>query len=75
MLVRNAGQTAAADQFLRSITSVQGEIQNADSALNSVVTTLQRADEPGCRGRERNTQQLRSRFTSRLRCRAFSSNW
>jgi flagellar hook-associated protein 3 FlgL len=50
MLVRNAGQTAAADQFLRSITSVQGEIQNADSALNSVVTTLQRAISLGVEG-------------------------
>lgn len=50
MLVRNAGQTAAADQFLRSIDSVQGEMQNADSTLNSVVTTLQRAITLGVEG-------------------------
>jgi flagellar hook-associated protein 3 FlgL len=50
MLVRNAGQTAAADQFLRSIGSVQGEMQNADSALNSVITILQRAISLGVEG-------------------------
>jgi flagellar hook-associated protein 3 FlgL len=50
MLVRNAGQTAAADQFLRSINSVQGEMQNADSAMNSVVTALQRAISLGVEG-------------------------
>ena len=50
MLERNAGQTAAADQFLRSINSVQGEMQNADSTLNSVVTTLQRAITLGVQG-------------------------
>jgi len=50
MLVRNAGQTAAADQYLRSIASVQGEMQNADSALSSVVTALQRALTLGTEG-------------------------
>jgi len=50
MLVRNAGQTAEADQFLRSITSVQAELQNADSTLNSVVTALQRAITLGVEG-------------------------
>lgn len=50
ILVRNAGQTAAADQFLRSIDSLQGEMQNADSALSSVVTTLQRAITLGVQG-------------------------
>lgn len=49
-LVRNAGQTATADQFLRSITSVQGEFQDADSALSSVVTVLQRAITLGVEG-------------------------
>jgi flagellar hook-associated protein 3 FlgL len=49
-LVRNAGQTATADQFLRSITSVQGEFQDADSALSSVVTILQRAITLGVEG-------------------------
>lgn len=50
MLVRNAGQTAEADQFSRSAASVSGEMQNADSALNSVVTVLQRAISLGVEG-------------------------
>jgi len=49
-LVRNAGQTATADQFLRSITSVTGLLQTADSTLNSVVTALQRAISLGVQG-------------------------
>ena len=49
-LVRNAGRTAEDDQFLRSVSSVTGEMQNADSALNSVVTTLQRAISLGVEG-------------------------
>jgi flagellar hook-associated protein 3 FlgL len=49
-LVRNAGQTSEADQFLRSVDSVTGEMQNADSALNSVVTVLQRAITLGVEG-------------------------
>src|ERR1700758_2738688 len=50
MLVRNAGQTAAADQYLRSVSSVQGELQNADSTLSSVVTALQRVISLGVEG-------------------------
>jgi len=50
MLVRNAGQTAEADQFLRSVSSITGEMQNADSALNSVVSALQRAISLGVEG-------------------------
>src|SRR5271165_4366140 len=42
-LVQNAAQTSAADQFLRSIGSVQGEVANADSTLSSITTALQRA--------------------------------
>jgi flagellar hook-associated protein 3 FlgL len=42
-LVQNAAQTSAADQFLRSIGSVQGEVASADSTLSSVTTALQRA--------------------------------
>jgi len=49
-LVQNAAQTAAADQFLRSIGSVQGEMQTADSTLNSVTTELQRAITLGVEG-------------------------
>jgi len=49
-LVLNADQTAAADQYLRSIGSIQGEMQNADSALNSVITALQRAISLGTEG-------------------------
>lgn len=50
MLVQNADQTSQADQFLRSIGSVSAEMQNADSALNSVVTILQRAISLGTEG-------------------------
>jgi len=50
MLVRNASQTAEADQFLRSASGIAGEMQNADSALNSVVTILQRAISLGVEG-------------------------
>jgi flagellar hook-associated protein 3 FlgL len=49
-LVRNAAQTAAADQYLRSIGSVQGEMQTADATLSSVTTTLQRAISLGVEG-------------------------
>jgi flagellar hook-associated protein 3 FlgL len=49
-LVQNAGQTAEADQFLRSTGSISSELQSADSALSSVVTTLQRAISLGVEG-------------------------
>lgn len=49
-LVQNANQTAEADQYLRSIGSIQGEMQNADSTLSSVVTVLQRAISLGTEG-------------------------
>lgn len=50
VLLQNADQTSEADQFLRSAGSIQGEMQNADSALNSVVTALQRAISLGVEG-------------------------
>jgi flagellar hook-associated protein 3 FlgL len=50
MLVQNADQTAQADQYLRSISSVQAELQNADSTLSSVTTVLQRALSLGTEG-------------------------
>jgi flagellar hook-associated protein 3 FlgL len=50
LLVTNANQTADADQYLRSLGSIQGEMQNADSALSSVVTLLQRAISLGTEG-------------------------
>lgn len=50
MLVQNADQTAEADQFLRSASGIAAEMQNADSALSSVVTTLQRAISLGVEG-------------------------
>ena len=49
-LVRNADQTSQADQFLRSVGSIQGEMQSADSTLNSVITALQRAISLGTEG-------------------------
>lgn len=49
-LIQNADQTSQADQFQRSIGGIQGEMQNADSALNSVVTALQQAISLGVEG-------------------------
>jgi flagellar hook-associated protein 3 FlgL len=50
VLVQNADQTSQADQFQRSIGSIQGEIQSADSTLNSVVESLQQAISLGTEG-------------------------
>lgn len=50
MLVRNAAKTAETDQFLRSASGLSGEMQNADSALSSVITILQRAISLGIEG-------------------------
>ena len=49
-LVQNADQSAQADQFQHSLSSVQGNLQNADSTLSSVVTILQRAISLGVEG-------------------------
>lgn len=49
-LVSNAEQSAQADSFLRSITSINGQLQTADSTLSSVVTALQRAISLGVQG-------------------------
>ena len=49
-LVLNRDQSGQADTFLRSITSVNGQLQTADSTLSSVVTALQRAISLGVQG-------------------------
>jgi flagellar hook-associated protein 3 FlgL len=49
-LVRNADQASQDDQFQRSIGSIQGEMQDADSALNSVTAALQQAISLGTEG-------------------------
>jgi len=49
-LVQNADQSSQADEFRRSIGSIQGEMQNADSTLNSVITSLQQAISLGVEG-------------------------
>ena len=62
------GPEREADQFLRSISSVQAELQNADSALNSVVTALQRAISLGVEGANgtlNSSDRQRSRSKSR----------
>ena len=43
VLVGNHARADQTDHYLRSITSIQGELRTADATLNSVVTTLQRA--------------------------------
>ncbi|MFZ1008605.1 MAG: hypothetical protein WAN65_17320 [Candidatus Sulfotelmatobacter sp.] len=50
VLVQNADQTSTDDQFQRSNGSIQGEMQNADSTLNSVITSLQQAINLGVEG-------------------------
>jgi flagellar hook-associated protein 3 FlgL len=50
VLVQNADQSSQADEFQRSIGSIQGEMQNADSTLNSVITSLQQAISLGVEG-------------------------
>lgn len=45
-----ANQSSRCDQFQRSISSVSSELQTADSALNSTVTSLQRALTLGVEG-------------------------
>jgi flagellar hook-associated protein 3 FlgL len=50
ILVQNADQTSKDDQFQRSNGSVQSEIQNADSTLSSVITSLQQAISLGVEG-------------------------
>jgi flagellar hook-associated protein 3 FlgL len=50
VLVQNAGQTLQVDQYQRSIGSVQGEMQDANSALTSVTTALQQAITLGTEG-------------------------
>ncbi|MGB7602624.1 MAG: hypothetical protein WBM24_20145 [Candidatus Sulfotelmatobacter sp.] len=50
LLVQNANASSQADQFERSIGSIQGEVQNADSALDAVTTALQQAISLGVEG-------------------------
>jgi flagellar hook-associated protein 3 FlgL len=50
VLVGNHARTAQTDQFLRSIGSLQAQLQSTDSALSSVVTALQRAISLGVQG-------------------------
>lgn len=50
VLVGNHSHAEQADQFLRSISGIQAELQTADSTLNSVVLALQRAISLGVQG-------------------------
>ncbi len=49
-MVANQDQASQADSFLRSISSVNGLLQTADSTLSSVVTALDRAISLGVQG-------------------------
>jgi flagellar hook-associated protein 3 FlgL len=49
-LVQNLSEASSVDQFTRSISSIQGSLQTADSALNSVVTSLNQAISLGTEG-------------------------
>jgi len=50
MQVQTSNQIVVGDRFLRSISSVAGELQTADSALSSCVIALQRAITLGVEG-------------------------
>jgi flagellar hook-associated protein 3 FlgL len=50
VLIQNANQISQADEFQRSIGSIQGQVQEADSALNAVTTALHRAISLGVEG-------------------------
>ncbi len=50
VLVGNHARSEQSDQFLRSIASVQAQLQSTDSALSSAITALQRAIALGVQG-------------------------
>lgn len=50
MLVQNHAQSSSDDQYLRSASSLQSQMQTADSALSTVVSTLDRAISLGVQG-------------------------
>ncbi len=50
ILVQNEAQSSQADQYLRSVSSIQTQLQTTDSTLNSVVLALQRAITLGVQG-------------------------
>jgi len=49
-LVRNEAQTSNVDQYLQNVSTLQNTLQVADSALNSVVTSLSQAISLGVQG-------------------------
>jgi flagellar hook-associated protein 3 FlgL len=49
-LVLNRSEASSVDQFTRSISSIQGSLETADSALNSVVSSLTQAISLGTEG-------------------------
>jgi flagellar hook-associated protein 3 FlgL len=50
VLVGNHARADQADQYLRSLNSIQSELETADATISSVVTTLQRAISLGVQG-------------------------
>ena len=49
-LVLNEGQTSDVNQYLQNVTTLQNSMQQADSALNSVITSLSQAVSLGTQG-------------------------
>lgn len=49
-LVLNEGQTSDVNQYLKNVTTLQNSMQQADSALNSVITSLSQAVSLGTQG-------------------------
>ena len=50
VLIQNQAESSQADQYLRSVGSIQAQLQTTDSTLNSVVLALQRAISLGVQG-------------------------
>jgi len=50
VLIQNQAESSQTDQYLRSVQSVQAQLQTTDSTLNSVVLALQRAISLGVQG-------------------------
>ncbi|PYX39172.1 MAG: flagellar hook-associated protein 3 [Acidobacteria bacterium] len=50
VLIQNQAESSQTDQYLRSVQSMQAQLQTTDSTLNSVVLALQRAISLGVQG-------------------------
>src|SRR5437588_180799 len=59
VLIQNQAESSQTDQYLRSVQSMQAQLQTTDSTLNSVVLALQRAISLGVQGRQHASESSR----------------